>query len=71
MGVTFRESNFEKRAPEFPTEEASMKRARLVQIAGLLAVNGDAGRGGNSRRTDGSSAEIHENHRHAFLCCQA
>jgi hypothetical protein len=46
MGVTFRESNFEKRAPEFPTEEASMKRARLVQIAGLLAVTAMLGGAG-------------------------
>jgi hypothetical protein len=48
MGVTFRESNFEKRAPEFPTGEADMKRARLVQIAGLLAVTAMLGGAGTA-----------------------
>jgi hypothetical protein len=37
MGMTFRESNFEK-TPEFPTGEAYMKRTKMVQIAALLAV---------------------------------
>jgi hypothetical protein len=47
MGMTFRESNFEK-TPEFPTGEAYMKRTKMVQIAGLLAVTAMLGGAGTA-----------------------
>jgi hypothetical protein len=48
MSVTVRDSTFERCSPEFATEEASMKRAKLVQIAGLLAVTAVLGGAGTA-----------------------